>query len=426
MDHAHQEEHSMNSAPTTAARVSALDRLTFGSPLRNKRTATLVAIGLFLILAFAIVINLTTVVRMSQRNVAQTFLLAIPLAALASLVPIAIIWWLDRNERESPWLYLCAILWGMVIATGLAIPANHGILSAVSNWLRLNPEVAEYFGKNAPLIIGAPIAGPLVEEITKGLGIVLLFWLLRDEFDNMRDGFVYGALVGVGFNMLETPLYVANGLAQFGFAPWGIQFGGRFALFGLAGHALFSGMFGAFLGLARQTDKTWLKIAGPIFGLALAILSHAVNNALGLLLIVIARSMGQPLNDADPTGDLPFHVMWIASTIKSIIVFLPFLGILLAALIRSGQWERKVMREQLSSEPQDVVAPAEYAQVAQQQALGQRRIAGASIIVSDRIVNAQNEIAFRKQRLRAKGMDPESDPLIAGWRAEIRALRRVA
>jgi protease PrsW len=416
----------MDLKPNVAARAGALDRLTFGSPLRNKRTAMLIALALFVILVFAIVVNLTTVSRMAKHNVAQTFLLAIPLAALASLVPIAIIWWLDRNERESIWLYLCAVLWGMFIATGLAIPANHGILSAISNWLRLNPEVAEYFGKNAPLIIGAPIAGPLVEEVTKGLGIVLLFWLLRDEFDNMRDGFVYGALVGVGFNMLETPLYVANGLAQYGFAPWGIQFGGRFALFGLAGHALFSGLFGAFLGLARQTDKTWLKFAAPVFGLTLAILSHAINNALGLMLIVIARSMGQPLNDADPTGDLPFHVMWIASTIKSIIIFLPFLGILLAALIRSGQWERKVMREQLNSEPQDVVAATEYAQIAQQRALGQRRIAGVSNVVSDRIVNAQNEIAFRKQRLLAKRVDPETDPLIAGWRAEIRSLRGAA
>jgi RsiW-degrading membrane proteinase PrsW (M82 family) len=405
------------------ARSSALDRLTLGSPLRQRRTAIIVAAALFAILAFAMVINFATVARMAQHNVARTFLLAIPLAALASLVPIAIIWWLDRHERESPWLYLGAVLWGMLIATALAIPANHGILSAIANWLRMNPEVADYFGKNAPLIIGAPIAGPLVEEITKGLGIALLFWLLRDEFDNVRDGFVYGALVGVGFNMLETPLYVANGLAQYGFAPWGIHFGGRFALFGLAGHALFSGLFGAFLGLARQTDRRWLKFAAPVIGIALAILSHAVNNALGLVIIVIARSLGQPLNDADPTADLPFHVSWIANTIKGLIIFLPFIGILLYMLWRSGQWERDVLRRELRDEMQDIVSTNDYQRIQLLTMFGSRRVEGVGARASDRIVNAQNELAFRKHRLRAAGKDPASDPLIAGWREEIRRLR---
>ena len=61
-----------------------------------------------------------------------------------------------------------------------------------------------------------------MEEITKGLGVLALFWLLRAEFDNMRDGLVYGALVGVGFNLVETPLHVAQGLSLYGEAPWGL------------------------------------------------------------------------------------------------------------------------------------------------------------------------------------------------------------
>jgi protease PrsW len=409
--------------PPPAARSSALDRLTLGSPLRNRRTLITVTAVLVALLAFAILTNLTTVARLAKYNVAATYLLAIPLAALGSLVPIAIVWWLDRNERESPWLYLVAVLWGMLIATALAIPINHGILGAVTNWLKLNPGVAEYFGKNAPLVIGAPIAGPLVEEITKGLGIVLLFWLLRDEFDNMRDGFVYGALVGVGFNMLEAPMYVANGLAQYGFAPWGIQFGGRFALFGLGGHALFSGLFGAFLGLARQTNKPWLKWVAPFAGMTLAMLAHAINNALGLVFIVIARTLGQPLNDADPTRDIPFHIAWIVSTIKDVIIFLPFLGILLYVLYRSGVWERRVLRDQLRSEAEDIVTPAELTGIGDLKPLGQRNIPGVSRARSSRIIAAQNELAFRKQRLQSKGGDPEGDALIAGWRAEIRQLR---
>ena len=97
--------------------------------------------------------------------------------------------------------------------------------------------------------MGAPLAAPLVEETTKALGVLLLFWFLRAEFDNVRDGFVYGALVGVGFNLLEAPLYVAQGFAEDGVAPWGLQMGARYALLGLGGHAMFTGIFGAFLGV---------------------------------------------------------------------------------------------------------------------------------------------------------------------------------
>jgi hypothetical protein len=51
-------------------------------------------------------------------------------------------------------------------------------------------------------------------------------------------------------------LYVAQGYAETGVAPYGSQLGGRYALFGLAGHAMFTGIFGASLGLAIQTRRS--------------------------------------------------------------------------------------------------------------------------------------------------------------------------
>lgn len=405
------------------ARSGHFDRLTFGSPLRNVRTARLVAIFVLILLAIAVAMTFLNVAGMARAHIARTFFVAIPLAVLASLVPISIIVYLDRLERESPWLYLAAVLWGAVIATGLALPLNSGLLFLVARWLRMNPEVAAYFGKEAVLVVGAPIVGPIVEEITKGLGIALLFWLLRDEFDSMRDGLIYGALVGVGFNLFETPLYVASGLKEFGFAPWGIQFGQRFALFGLAGHALFSGLFGAFLGLARQNRRPWAKVIAPIIGLLLAIAAHAFNNALGLIMIWISRSMGQPIDESLPTSDVPFHVMWVAGSIRSLIVFAPFFIILLLVLWRSGRWERNVLRQELVGEGPDIVAPAELSGIEHLKPLGNRVISGVGYWRSKNIVNAQNEIAFRKHRLRAEGRDPEADPLIAGWREEVRRLR---
>ena len=102
----------------------------------------------------------------------------------------------------------------------------------------------------------------------------MIFWLLRDEFDGMRDGFVYGALVGVGFNWFEAPLYVMNGYIERGIAPYAQELASRHGLLGLGGHAMFSGLFGLSLGLAAQTTRTWLRVLAPVLGWLLALAAH--------------------------------------------------------------------------------------------------------------------------------------------------------
>jgi protease PrsW len=339
------------------------------------------------------------------------------------MFPVTILWFLDRRERESRWLFLVAFLWGALIATGLALPLNTSILRAADAWVRANPAVGEYLGPDAALMIGAPIAGPLVEEVTKGLGVVALFLLLRAEFDNVRDGLIYGALVGAGFNCLEAPLYVAQGYAEWGVAPWGLQFGGRFSLFGLAGHALYTGVFGAFLGLARQTRRRWLKVLAPIVGLALAIGAHAFNNVLGLLVTVALREAGEPLPEPGPPPNVSFVEGWMQKSVIDLILFFPMVLIAAVLVWRSGVWERRVIREELAEEVGTVVLPDEYAQIQRDGIIRTRRVAHVDRRRSAALVNAQNELAFRKWRVRADGGDPNADPLVQGWRRSIALLR---
>ena len=106
------------------------------------------------------------------------------------------IWFLDRRERENPWLLAAAFLWGGCIATALSLPFNMAFFRLVDRWVALNPLVAEILGPNAAMLIAAPLSAPIIEELTKAAGVGLIFWLLRDEFDNMRDGFVYGRAGG--------------------------------------------------------------------------------------------------------------------------------------------------------------------------------------------------------------------------------------
>jgi protease PrsW len=412
----------MPSEPMAPARV---EYLLAGSPLRRRSYAALAAIALLAAALFAALMTLRVFARLTP-DVLQVFLTALAVAAIASLFPVTILWFLDRREREAPWLFAAAFLWGGVIATGLALPLNNSILRAVEGWLAVNPGVAEYLGPDAALMIGAPIAGPLVEEVTKGLGVLALFLLLRAEFDNVRDGLIYGALVGAGFNCFEAPLYVAQGYAEYGVPPWGLQLGGRFSLFGLSGHALYTGVFGALLGLARQTRRRWLRYAAPAAGLVLAIGGHAFNNVLGLLVTVALREAGEPLPEPGPPPNLTFVEGWTQRSLLDLILFFPLLLLMAVLVWRSGVWERRTIREQLAGEVGEggAVTPEEYARVERDGIIRTRRIDRLDRRRSAAIVNAQNELAFRKWRVAAEGGDPAADPLAQGWRRRIAELRR--
>ena len=271
-----------------------------------------------------------------------------------ALCPILILWYLDRRERESPWLFAAAFLWGGLIATTLALPANTAVILAIGQWLEHNAALKEMLGPDAALMVGAPLAAPLVEETTKGLGIVLLFWLMHAEFDNVRDGFIYGALVGAGFNWFESALYVQQNFLQYGEASYGFQIGSRYV--------------------------------APAAGYLLAVLAHTWNNVLPLLFAVVASQSGEaPPTASTPPPTVGLTDALVSTSVSNVVIFLPF-ALLPAWIIR--------------------------------------RIDGRNRQASSALVNAQNELAFRRRRLRDRGFDPAADPVVAQWRSQIGELRQ--
>jgi protease PrsW len=398
------------------------DRLLMGSPLRRPGVCILISAALLAVLVFATIIHLVLLASM-RPDAASVFFRALALSSLLAAVPLGVLWFLDRRERETPWLFAAAFLWGGCIATALALPFNTAFFKHVDVWLAQHPILTQMLGPNATMMLVAPISAPIVEETIKALGVLTLFWLLRAEFDNMRDGIVYGALVGLGFNWFEAALYVAQGYTQYGIAPYGMQLGVRYALFGLGGHAMFTGIFGAFLGLAIQTRRRWLRILAPIAGLVLAIAAHMLNNALPLLVALAGAAAGEHPPGHEPLPDMGFIDAFLSGTLIQLTIFLPFLVITALALWRSGVWERRVIREELSGEVERTVSPREYEEIVGDRMLRTRRINPLRPRASAALVNAQHELAFRKRRVRDEGKDPEDDPLVDGWRKEIRRLR---
>ena len=399
------------------------DRLLMGSPLRRPVACARICAGLLALLFFAFLAHLGTISSM-RPEATPVFLRALALSTLLSIPAVLLLWFLDRREREKRFLLVAAFLWGGLIATAISVPFNTAFFLLVDNWVLHRPAISEILGPDAALMLAAPVSAPLIEEIAKALGVLAMFWLLRAEFDNIRDGIVYGALIGLGFNWYEAALYVVQTYAEHGRAAFGLQLGARYGLFGLGGHALYTAIFGAFLGFVMQTRYTLLRVAAPLLGLVLAILAHMVHNTLPLMATLARVAAGEPLPEGPegPAG-MGFFAAFAEATWLDLIVYWPLILLMALAVWRSGAWERRVIREQLADEVGRAVTPDEYQDILRDGMLQTRRISSNRPQISAALVNAQHELAFRKWRVGSEGNNPEADPLVAGWRADIARLR---
>ena len=72
------------------------------------------------------------------------------------------------------------------------------------------------------------VVAPFVEEFAKGLFVVAIVVLRRDQLHGVLDGIVYGALVGIGFAFTEDIFYylqpsgrASSGRPSSSAASWG-------------------------------------------------------------------------------------------------------------------------------------------------------------------------------------------------------------
>jgi RsiW-degrading membrane proteinase PrsW (M82 family) len=182
---------------------------------------------------------------------------------------------LDYLEREPPLLLATAFGWGGLVATSTAIPGN----AAVHNLLAklVSPEFTAAWG--------SAIAGPTIEELLKTLGIVAIVLIARAQVNSVLDGVVYGALVGLGFQVVENIVYAINAVALVGngdrVGPVVSTFFLRGFLAGLWSHTLFSALAGAGVAyVVVHTDKPlWVRLGVAGAALLGAWLCHFVWNS---------------------------------------------------------------------------------------------------------------------------------------------------
>ncbi|MGN7248448.1 PrsW family intramembrane metalloprotease [Janibacter anophelis] len=190
---------------------------------------------------------------------------------LAALIPLTIVipifLWLDRFEAE-PWRYLLtAFLYGALGSTFLAMIGN-GVVGSI---------LGAMFGAQNQDVLTAVIAAPLVEETTKGVFLLVMWWFMRREFNGLTDGIVYAGIVAAGFAFTENIQYFAGAAMEQGVAGFGVTF----VLRGIVTpflHPMFTTMTGIGVGLAAVSRSMPVKFVAPVLGWCAGVLLHGLWN----------------------------------------------------------------------------------------------------------------------------------------------------
>ncbi len=229
---------------------------------------------------------------------------------------------IDLYEREPLRYVVPVFLWGFAVATTISLVFN--TLATVTFDAVVTRQVANF--------LTAVFVAPVVEETTKGLALLIIFFVAYlvarrrglVEFAGVMDGIVYGSAIGFGFALAEDILY-------------GMQYGAetflvRRILGGFA-HAAFTSLTGIGVGLIPFVHNKALKLFPPLIGLLGAILLHGTFNLLATVL-----------------GPAAYLFMFV--------VVLTYLVIIIAWLA----FERRTILGELREEAEkNLITPQEYA-----------------------------------------------------------------
>jgi RsiW-degrading membrane proteinase PrsW (M82 family) len=356
---------------------------------------------------YVVVVALTGIVAVGEQNLFREmspggWALSWGLVILYAAPFALLIYVLDLYEREPIPLLVAAFVWGAVAATTLSAIGNAGWGVVVAR--AGGPEFASRWT--------AALTAPFVEEILKGIGIALIVLIARDEVDDVMDGFVYGALCGLGFAVVEDVFYF---IAVFGGDVGGVLEGFfvRVIASGLYSHVLYTGLVGMAVGIVttRRDDRSLNQRLRPAVLLAgAAVFGHFLWNSPFLEFF-----------PAHPWEGGEWFLIPVATAVKG----LPLLLFVVLAVRLAYARERRWLRTTLTSEfGRDAVTPDEL--VILESPHGRRRArramreraGGHAARLLGRLQREQVNLAMVRSRVGS-----EDDPALVRQRTLCRSLR---
>ena len=220
--------------------------------------------------------------------------------ALIYVLPLI---WIDRYDPEPIWLLALAFAWGGLVAVIVSFIINTGV--GVGVQIALGGREGAILGD----IVGAVISAPVVEEASKGIGVLILLIFFRRYFDDILDGIVFAGVIALGFATVENVLYYGRAFGEGGIDSLKVLFIARGILSPFA-HVTFTAMTGIGCGISRESHNSFVKIALPMLGYIAAVLLHALWNTMAVFLGAFGGYVGLLLGYV--AIQVPFFAIFIA------------------------------------------------------------------------------------------------------------------
>lgn len=199
-------------------------------------------------------------------------LLVIGLSAIPLVLIILMVLWFDRWKPQPKLLLLVCLLWGAVASV---------IMTLIASWFGL--VALSIVGLDASGdVFGAVVMAPVIEEITKGVLLVVIVLAARKHFEGPLDGWVYGSLIGAGFAFTENILYLGSAYVENADAGLWQTFIVRCLMSPLL-HSTFVACAGVSIGFAARRGAWWLTAIMWLPGLIAGMVLHAVWNGTATL-----------------------------------------------------------------------------------------------------------------------------------------------
>ena len=196
--------------------------------------------------------------------------------AILCIVPLAIVvsvlLFIDRFEPEPLGMKLAALAWGGGVSIFFGIMGNEYVQYSVT----------EQTGDEVQGIIFSVVVGaPVVEELLKGLGVLVIVWARRTHISSAIDGLVYAGFAACGFLVVEDFTYFVRAVLTDG--DLGQIFFQRVVM-GVFGHVMYTSCMGWATGWAVTRARSTAAGCGAVaLGWFTGMLLHATWNGTAVL-----------------------------------------------------------------------------------------------------------------------------------------------
>ncbi|GIG58146.1 hypothetical protein Lfu02_25180 [Longispora fulva] len=190
-------------------------------------------------------------------NYPRAAALAVVLFGLYAIPYTLLVTGLDYLEPEPVSLIGTAVAWGGLAATAVGVTGGQALQGILAKLI--SPAFSDQW---SPAIVG-----PTIEEPAKILGVIMIVLLAKGQLNSVVDGVVYGAFVGLGFQLVENFMYAMYAVAISGngdtVSPVVATFLVRGFLSGLWSHTMFTALAGAGIGYALvAVRRPWWRRLG--------------------------------------------------------------------------------------------------------------------------------------------------------------------